>query len=224
MLIQTLKAMNGDILVVDDHSRDGTADIVKNHFHTGRVFILERPSKLGLGTAYIEGFRWGLLKDYGLFFEMDGDLSHDPKALPSFIREIERGYDIVVGSRYLHKTINVVGWDFKRLLLSKFGNWYASTFLGLSDLTDLTSGYRCYTRKALERTNLDTIRSNGYAFQVEMVYRLRKARLRIAEIPIIFYERSGGISKMDKKIVFEAALLPLRLNFKGSGTTFKNME
>lgn len=211
---ETLETMRGDILVVDDNSTDATNHLVKQYLGTERVYMLERPSKLGLGTAYIEGFKSGLGNDYELFFEMDGDLSHDPKVIPDFIEKIEEGYDMVVGSRYLNKTINVVGWDFKRLLLSKFGNWYASRLLGLSRFTDLTSGFRCYTRKALETADLDTIKSNGYAFQIEMVYRVWRARLRIAEIPIIFYERSDGISKMNKKIVQEAAFLPFRLRFK----------
>lgn len=214
VIAETLEAMPGDILVVDDNSKDETNLIVKQCFGTERVYMLERPSKLGLGTAYVEGFNWGLSKDYELFFEMDGDFSHDPKAIPAFIREIEEGHDMVIGSRYLNKTINVVGWDFKRLLLSKFGNWYASRLLGLLRFTDLTSGFRCYTRKALETVDLDTIKSNGYAFQIEMVYRVWRARLRIAEIPIIFYERSDGISKMNKKIVREAAFLPFRLRLK----------
>ncbi len=216
VITETLEAMPGDILVVDDNSTDETNPIVKQYFDTERTFMLERPSKLGLGTAYVEGFKWGLRKDYELFFEMDGDLSHDPKAIPAFIREIEEGYDMVVGSRYRNKTINVVGWDFKRLLLSKLGNWYAGTLLGLHAFTDLTSGYRCYTRKALETADLGTVKSNGYAFQIEMVYRIYRAGLRIAEIPIIFYERSGGTSKMDKKIVREAAFLPFRLKFRDS--------
>lgn len=148
------------------------------------------------------------------FFEMDADLSHDPKVIIDFVQKIEEGYDMVIGSRYLHKTINVLGWDFKRLLLSKFGNWYASTSLGLSEFTDLTSGFRCYTKKALETIDLGSIKSNGYAFQIEMVYRVYKAKLKLAEIPIIFYERADGVSKMDKKIVGEAAFLPFKLRFK----------
>jgi dolichol-phosphate mannosyltransferase len=211
---ETLEVMSGDILVVDDNSMDRTRYIIKKYLTGGKVFMLERASKLGLGTAYIEGFKWGLRKDYDLFFEMDGDLSHDPKVIPHFIKTIEEGYNMVVGSRYLNKTINVVGWDFKRLLLSKFGNWYASTLLGLRQFTDLTSGYRCYTRKALEALGLDSIKSNGYAFQIEMVYSVRKTGFAIAEIPIIFYERSDGISKMNKRIVREAIFLPFKLKFK----------
>lgn len=213
---ETLKVIDGDILVIDDNSADGTRQVVNQYLNSGKVSMLERPSKLGLGTAYIEGFQWGLRKNYDLFFEMDGDLSHDPKAIPHFIKKIEEGHDMVIGSRYLNKTINVVGWDFKRVLLSKFGNWYARTLLDLHAFTDLTSGYRCYTRKALETADLIRIKSNGYAFQIEMVYRIYRAGLQIAEISIIFYERSGGTSKMDNKIVREAALLPLRLKIRDS--------
>lgn len=211
----TLKVTDGDVLVVDDNSADETRAVVRGYFETGRVRMLERPGKLGLGSAYVCGFKWGLERGYDLFFEMDADLSHDPKAITSFIDKIKEGHDMVVGSRYLNNTISVVGWDFKRLLLSKFGNWYASTLLGLKQFTDLTSGYRCYTRKALEAISLDEMKSNGYAFQIEMVYRVFRAGLRIAEIPIVFYERTGGTSKMSKSIVREAVLLPFKLILEG---------
>ena len=199
------------ILIIDDNSTDGTKDIVRSFLDSQRVFMLERPSKLGLGTAYVAGFRWGLDKGYDLFIEMDADNSHNPEALPFFMHKIAEGNDMVVGSRYLKNTISVVGWDFKRLLISKFGNWYASTFLGLKQFSDLTSGYRCYTKKALTEINLDRVKSNGYAFQIEMVYRAYKMGLKITEMPIIFYEREGGGSKMSNKIVREAVMLPFRL-------------
>ena len=211
VLTMTLNAMNCHILVVDDNSSDMTRDIVRRFFDTGRVSMLERHSKLGLGTAYVEGFQWGLQNGHDLFFEMDADNSHNPTSLPSFVEKINEGYDIVVGSRYLNHTISVVGWDFRRLLISKFGNWYASTLLGIKQFTDLTSGYRCYTSKALKAIGLERIKSNGYAFQIEMVYRGYKKGLKVAEIPIIFYERGGGGSKMSGKIVREAVLLPFKL-------------
>jgi len=211
ILSKTLEVTDNDILVVDDNSSDATRDIVKGFFGSGRVFILERPSKLGLGTAYVDGFRWGLQNGHDLFFEMDADNSHNPEALPYFVEKVKEGYDIVVGSRYLNHTISVVGWDFHRLLMSKFGNWYASTLLGIKQFTDLTSGYRCYTSKALEAIELGRVKSNGYAFQIEMVYRGYKRGLRVAEIPIIFYERGGGGSKMSGHIVREAVLLPFKL-------------
>lgn len=203
-----------DVLVVDDNSTDKTREIVRSFLHTGRVHMLVRHAKLGLGTAYIDGFKWGLQREYELFFEMDADNSHNPAAIPYFIKKIEEGCDMVVGSRYLNNTISVVGWDFRRLLLSKFGNWYASTLLGLNQFTDLTSGYRCYTKKALEEIGLERIKSNGYAFQIEMVYRGHKKGLKIAEIAIIFYDRNSGSSKMDKKIILEAIKLPFKLKWE----------
>jgi dolichol-phosphate mannosyltransferase len=202
---------NVHILIVDDNSADGTRDVVRTFLDSQRVFMLERPGKLGLGTAYVAGFRWGLDKGYDLFFEMDADNSHNPHALPFFSQLIAEGNDMVVGSRYLKNTISVVGWEFRRLLISKFGNWYAATLLGLKQFSDLTSGYRCYTKKALTEINLDRVKSNGYAFQIEMVYRAYKKGLRITEMSIIFYEREGGGSKMSRKIVREAVMLPFRL-------------
>ncbi len=214
ILNQTLGVIDCDILVVDDNSSDMTKDIVGSFFDTGRVSMLERPSKLGLGTAYVEGFQWGLQNGHDLFFEMDADNSHNPATLPSFVEKIREGYDIVVGSRYLNHTISVVGWDFHRLLMSKFGNWYASTLLGIKQFTDLTSGFRCYTSKALEAIRLERIKANGYAFQIEMVYRGYKKGLKVAEIPIIFYERGGGGSKMSGHIIREAVLLPFKLKLE----------
>ena len=204
-----------DILVIDDNSNDGTADKVKKFQEdNNKIFLIQRDKKSGLGTAYITGFKWGLEKGYELFFEMDADLSHDPDEIPNFIKKIEEGYDVVVGSRYLNGTISVVGWDFKRLLLSKFGNFYASTLLNLRQFTDLTSGYRCYSKNALLKINLDKINSNGYAFQIEMLYYAWKNGLKITEIPIIFYERESGGSKMSKKIVREAVILPFKLIYE----------
>lgn len=206
---------NIDILVVDDASPDGTAQKVKDLMkQTERLFLIERPGKLGLGTAYITGFKWGLEKGYDLFFEMDADLSHDPTSIPKFLEKIDEGYDVVIGSRYLKGTISVVGWDFKRLLLSKIGNFYINKLTPLKDFTDLTSGFRCYTKSALQRLDLDKIVSNGYSFQIEMAYRCYMAGLRIAEVPIIFYERNGGSSKMNNKIVREAMALPFKLIFE----------
>lgn len=200
-----------DMLVVDDNSTDGTADKVKRWIDkTDRVFLIQREAKLGLGTAYITGFKWGLERDYDYFFEIDADMSHDPAEIPNFVKKCKEGYDLVVGSRYIDNKINVIGWDFKRLLLSKFGNLYIQKLTPLKSFTDMTSGYRCYSRKGLESINLDFIRSNGYAFQIEMVYRMYKAGIKIAEIPIIFYERNSGKSKMNKKIIKEAVLLPFR--------------
>jgi dolichol-phosphate mannosyltransferase len=206
-----LKHEGFDVLVVDDGSPDGTASLV-NELMLGnsRIHLIERAGKLGLGTAYVEGFTWGLDRDYDYFIEMDADGSHDPDVLPSFVEKTETGFDFILGSRYLNGTISVVGWDFRRLALSKFGNYYASRILGLR-LTDLTSGFRCYSKQAVKSIDLEKIHSNGYAFQIELAYRVSITGCRFCEIPIIFYERVSGYSKMSKKIISEAAVLPWRL-------------
>ena len=206
-----LKHDGFDVLVIDDASPDGTAGLVRKIMSAeGGVFLIERRGKLGLGTAYLEGFKWGLERGYAYFIEMDADGSHDPEALPFFILEMEKGPGLVIGSRYLNKAISVVGWDFKRLMLSKFGNFYSSRILGLR-LSDLTSGFRCYSRTALESIDFDGVHSNGYAFQIEMAYRVSAGGYRVGEMPIIFYERASGSSKMSKQIVREAVVLPWRL-------------
>jgi len=203
-----------DILIIDDNSTDGTREKIEDWIKKeSRINAIYRKGKLGLGTAYITGFREGLKKGYELFFEMDADLSHKPEDIPRFIKKIEEGYDVVIGSRYIGGTISVVGWDFKRLLLSKFANLYATKILGLDYLSDITSGYRCYKREVLEKVNLEKIKSNGYAFQIEMVYKAHKLGFKIGEIPIIFYERNGGSSKMSRKIALEAAIMVWRLKF-----------
>lgn len=214
VIASVLKHEGFHILVVDDGSPDGTAGIVRKTMEReNRVFLLERAGKLGLGTAYVEGFKWGLERGYDYFIEMDADGSHDPEALPSFLREMEKGCGLVIGSRYLNKTISVIGWDFHRLMLSKFGNYYASWILGLR-LTDMTSGFRCYSREALESIDFGRVHSNGYAFQIEMAYRVSAAGHRVGETSIIFYERASGSSKMSKKIIREAIILPWRLRLE----------
>ncbi len=203
-----------DILFIDDASEDGTSQRIKQWMdRSERINLIHRPMKLGLGTAYVTGFKWALKRGYQYIFEMDADLSHDPLEIPNFIKKAQEGYALVIGSRYTRGTISVVGWDFHRLLLSKFANKYAGTVLGLNFLTDITSGYRCYHRSVIESIELDRIRSNGYAFQIEMVYRAYKKGFRIGEIPIIFYERNSGSSKMNRKIVREAALMVWKLRF-----------
>lgn len=213
-LVREILGFRGfDVLVVDDASPDGTADAVKELFaDEPRVSLLEREGRQGLGTAYIAGFKWGLSRTYSYFIEMDADGSHDPSSLPAFREEMEKGFDLVIGSRYVGGTISVVGWDFHRLLLSKFGTFYASRILGIR-MTDMTSGFRCYSRRALEAIGLDRVMSNGYSFQIEMLYLVTRKGFKVGEISIIFYERRTGSSKMNNSIVREAAMLPWRLRF-----------
>lgn len=220
VLVKVLSQELADILVIDDNSPDGTGDIAEAWAgRDPRVHVMKRQGKTGLGTAYIAGFAWGLKRDYDCFVEMDSDMSHNPLDLPKLIDEIAKGADLVIGSRYMGGKISVVGWDFRRLLLSKFGNFYASTILG-SRLSDLTSGYRAFSRRALEAIEFDNIRSGGYAFQIEMAYFVSKNRMRVREIPIIFTERARGMSKMSRQIIREAVWLPWRIRLKGISSSF----
>ena len=200
------------VLVVEDNSPDGTADIVKRLMKEfpDKLFIEERKGKLGLGTAYIHGFKWALKKDYGYIFEMDADFSHDPKELPNFLREIEH-YDLVIGSRYI-KGVNVINWPLKRLLLSYFANVYTRVITGIP-IRDCTGGFKCFRREVLEAIDFERIKSNGYAFQIELNFKVWKKGFRIKEIPIIFYDRVHGESKLSKKIMWEAVFLVWKLRF-----------
>ena len=201
-----------DVLVVDDGSPDGTGDIVQNlGAQNDRVHLLRRPKKLGLGTAYIAGFKWSLERRYDYTFEMDADFSHDPGHLPEFLRAIETA-DLVLGSRYRHGKVTVVNWPIKRLLLSYYANVYARIVTGLP-LWDATGGYKVYRRTVLESIDLDDVRSNGYAFQIEMSFRAWRKKFRIVEIPIVFVDRTEGTSKMSKSIVREAVWMVWRLRF-----------
>jgi dolichol-phosphate mannosyltransferase len=201
-----------EVLVVDDGSPDGTGDIVEALGASNkRVHLLRRPRKMGLGTAYIAGFKWSLQQQYDYTFEMDADFSHDPAHLPEFLRAIETA-DLVIGSRYREGRITVVNWPIKRLLLSYFANVYARIVTGLK-LWDLTAGYKCYRRAVLSAIDLDDVRSNGYAFQIEMHFRTWRKNFRIVEIPIVFVDRTEGTSKMSKAIVREAIWMVWRLRF-----------
>lgn len=200
-----------DILVVDDNSPDGTAKIVKELKSSNpRINLLEREGKLGLGTAYIAGFKYAIGKEYDLIFEMDADLSHDPNEIPNFLREIQE-YDLIIGSRYI-QGVNVVNWPLKRLILSYGANVYTKIITGIK-LYDSTGGYKCFRRKVLESIDLDSIHSNGYAFQIEMNYKAFKKGFKLKEIPIIFVDRVEGQSKMSKKIVYEAVFMVWKLRF-----------
>ncbi len=192
-----------DVLVVDDNSPDGTADAVealKSDF-PGRVNLIRRAGKLGLGTAYLEGFRWALAREFDLICEMDADFSHDPHVLPR-LADATGNADLVLGSRYIPggKTVN---WSTARRVLSRGGSTYARTVLGL-DYRDLTGGFKCFRRQVLESIDLDSVDSTGYAFQIEMTYRAHLAGFRVIEVPITFHERRAGCSKMSSSIVTEA--------------------
>jgi dolichol-phosphate mannosyltransferase len=201
-----------DILVVDDGSPDGTGGIVDERAaQDSRVHIIHREKKLGLGTAYVAGFRWALERDYDFVFEMDADFSHDPQHIPQFLASVENA-DLVIGSRYREGRVTVVNWPIGRLLLSYFANVYARFVTGLG-IFDLTAGYKCFRRKVLEAIDLSDVRSNGYAFQIEMHFRVWRKGFRIVEIPIVFVDRTEGTSKMSKKIVREAVWMVWRLRW-----------
>jgi dolichol-phosphate mannosyltransferase len=202
-----------DIVVVDDESEDGTGALADelSQEHPGKVFVIHRPTKDGLGRAYVAGFKFALERDYELVMQMDADFSHDPSYLPQFLDEI-RDHDLVVGSRYLNG-ISVVNWDLKRLILSRAATGYVRFITRLA-LTDATSGFKCWRREVLEAIDLEKIFSSGYLFQVEMSYRAYKQKFRIGEIPIIFVERRLGRSKMDWGIIAEAILGVIRLRLR----------
>lgn len=201
-----------EILVVDDGSPDGTGDIVESLMqHETRLRIIKRQRKMGLGTAYIAGFRWALEQGYDFVFEMDADFSHDPAHLPQFLRAIESA-DLVLGSRYRNGKVTVVNWPIKRLLLSYFANVYARIVTGLP-VWDATGGFKCFRRQVLEAVDLSHVRSNGYAFQIEMSFRAWRKHFKIVEIPIVFVDRTEGQSKMSRAIVREAIWMVWRLRF-----------
>jgi dolichol-phosphate mannosyltransferase len=201
-----------DVLVVDDGSPDGTGAIVDAiREREPRVNVLHRPSKMGLGTAYLAGFRWALDAGYAYVFEMDADFSHDPGHIPAFLEAIEAA-DVVLGSRYRDGKVTVVNWPISRLMLSYFANVYARAVTGLQ-LWDSTGGFKCFRREVLEAIDLTAVRSNGYAFQIEMSFRAWKRGFRIIEIPIVFTDRSEGESKMSKRIVREAVWMVWRLRW-----------
>ena len=201
-----------EILVVDDASPDCTGQIVESIADQNpRVHVIHRTAKLGLGTAYLAGFRWGLEHGYDYMFEMDADFSHDPNHLPQFLEAI-RNADLVLGSRYRKGKVTVVNWPMSRLILSFFANFYARAVTGLP-LEDSTGGFKCFRRSVLEAIDLNAVRSNGYAFQIEMSFRVWKKGFRIVEIPIVFVDRTEGESKMSRKIVREAVWMVWRLRW-----------
>lgn len=201
-----------DMLIVDDGSPDGTGAIVDEiRTANSRIHLLERPRKMGLGTAYVAGFRWALARDYAYVMEMDADFSHDPAHLPQFLAAVEHA-DLVLGSRYQEGRVTVVNWPINRLILSYMANVYARAVTGLR-VWDATGGFKCFRRSVLEAIDLDHVRSNGYAFQIEMTFRAVRKHFTIAEIPIVFVDRTEGHSKMSKHIVREAVWMVWRLRW-----------
>ena len=204
-----------DILIIDDGSPDGTADIVKRLMaeeFKDRVFLVERQGKLGLGTAYIAGFKWALEHHYEYVFEMDADFSHDPKDLPRLYKACaEEGYDVAVGSRYV-SGVNVVNWPMGRVLMSYFASKYVRFVTGFP-INDPTAGFKCYRRRVLETIDLDAIRFKGYAFQIEMKFTAYKLGFRIKEVPVVFVNRQLGTSKMSGGIFGEALFGVMRLRW-----------
>ena len=200
-----------DILVVDDNSPDGTGELADRlaRKHKGRIFVMHREKKEGLGKAYVAGFKWGLARDYDVLFEMDADFSHNPAHLAQFMREIDKGADLVLGSRNI-KGGGTRNWSILRQFISKGGSLYAQAIL-FSPYRDLTSGFKAFRRQVLEALDLDNVRSNGYSFQIEVTHRAHQMGFKIKETPIIFYDRKVGTSKMSSRIVFEAMLVVWRI-------------
>ena len=210
--IQALKIESMHVLVVDDGSPDGTGDLVEamtRLYHN--VFLLQRDGKLGLGTAYVAGFKYALEHGYDRILEMDADFSHDPNDLPKLLTGSEK-YDVTIGSRYI-KGVNVVNWPLSRLLLSMGASFYTRLVTGLP-LHDCTAGFVCYRRKVLETLNLENIQSDGYSFQIEMKFKAWKKGFKLGEVPIIFIDRRLGESKMSKRIVHEAYWMVWKLKLQ----------
>ena len=213
-MIRVLMALEHsfDVLVVDDGSPDGTAAIVRNLMveFPERVFIIERSGKLGLGTAYITGFKWALQQGYEYIFEMDADFSHDPKDLPRLLKACrEDGFDVAIGSRYI-SGVNVVNWPMGRVIMSYYASVYVRKVLGMK-VYDTTAGFNCYRREVLETIDLDNIRFKGYAFQIEMKFTTHKCGFKIKEVPVIFVNRVLGTSKMSGGIFSEALFGVIKL-------------
>jgi dolichol-phosphate mannosyltransferase len=206
-------APGAHLMIVDDASPDGTGDIADQLAkNDSRISVLHRPGKLGLGTAYVDAFKIGLEKGYRWFFEMDADLSHDPKYLPDFFRALEQGADVVVGSRNV-KGGGVEGWGLGRHLISKGGSLYSRVILGVG-VRDLTTGYKGFTANALRRIDLASVSSNGYSFQIETTHRALLEGLHVQEVPIVFVDRTAGQSKMSRRIFAEAIVMVWKLRLR----------
>jgi dolichol-phosphate mannosyltransferase len=198
-----------DLLFVDDHSPDGTGELLDEiALQCPAVSVIHRPGKLGLGTAYLTGYRAALARNPEYIFQMDADLSHDPMCIPKLLAAAE-SHDLVIGSRYIREG-GIAHWSMGRLLLSYCANLYVRLMTGMN-VHDCTSGFRCFKKSILERIPLDRVISNGYAFQIEMAYRVLRAGHRVGEVPIIFQGRSTGKSKLSRKIIWEALFLPWKI-------------
>jgi len=203
---------NIHILVVDDNSPDGTGKYVEDKSkEDDRIHVIHRAGKLGLGTAYVAGFKYVLERDYDYVVQMDADFSHDPKDVGRLLEAIEQN-DLVIGSRYI-QGVNVINWPMSRLLLSYFASIYTRVITGMP-VMDATGGFKCFRREVLQNINLDKVKSNGYSFQIEMNFKTYKMNFRIKEIPIVFTDRVEGTSKMSKKIVHEAVTMVWKLRFR----------
>jgi len=202
--------IDGNIIVVDDNSPDGTADAVKELQEKYPIILIERPKKMGIGSAYITGFKKALENGSDIIFEMDADLSHDPKNIPNFIKKVDDGFDVVIGSRRTDGG-RIIGWSWYRRLISWGGNFIGRCIVGINGVDDITSGYRAYRKDILKRIDLEEIESNGYAFQLEMLGKFDKIGSRLDITPIIFHDRYSGKSKLSKRDVINFFLIALKL-------------
>ena len=215
-IIRAVFALEGDyhILIIEDNSPDGTADIVRKlqQEFSDRLFMIERKGKLGLGTAYITGFKWCVEKGYDFIFEMDADFSHNPLDLPKLYQACADGADLAIGSRYCNG-ISVINWPIERVIMSYYASVYVRTVLGMK-VYDTTAGFKCYRRRVLETIDLDKVKMKGYGFQIEMKYSTYKLGFKIQEVPIIFVDRKEGTSKMSSGIFGEAFWGVLKLKMR----------
>ncbi len=208
-MIFALEIQGLDVLIVDDNSPDGTAQIITDMQKSeSRLYMLQREKKMGLGTAYVAGFRYALENGYDLVIEMDADFSHDPNELPNFIKASKEN-DLTIGSRYI-KGVNVINWPLSRLILSMGASLYTRLITGLP-LKDCTAGFKCFRRDVLEKIDLNRVRSDGYSFQIEMTFKAWKLGFKLGEIPIVFVDRTAGTSKMSKAIIREAIFMVWKL-------------
>lgn len=220
-----LQSEEFDVLIIDDGSPDGTASVVRNKMHQfeGRVFLEERKGKLGLGTAYIHGFKWAKKHDYDYIIEMDADFSHSPNDLPKLYNACKNdGADLSIGSRYI-SGVNVVNWPMSRVLMSYYASAYVRIITGMK-VRDTTAGFVCYKRKVLETLDLDKIEFKGYAFQIEMKFKAYKHGFKIKEVPIIFVNRELGTSKMNSSIFGEAVFGVIKLRLRSMFTKYPQVK